>query len=133
MTYQDWLAHFNPNHDPRNGQFAKDDSGSSSSDPSENKSDDYLRYKELRKRNVKTLTNEELKFIKDRNELISNYRTEGEKRTRAALSKLAKRVITTASILGAIKIGSSIVEASMMRVKQYEAPKKKGLFSRFRK
>lgn len=22
MKYEDWLAHFNPNHDPRNGQFA---------------------------------------------------------------------------------------------------------------
>jgi hypothetical protein len=23
MNYEDWLMHFNPNHDPRNGQFAK--------------------------------------------------------------------------------------------------------------
>ena len=23
MKYEEWLAHFNPNHDPRNGQFAK--------------------------------------------------------------------------------------------------------------
>lgn len=27
MKYEEWLMHFNPNHDPRNGQFAKKQSG----------------------------------------------------------------------------------------------------------
>lgn len=27
MKYEEWLAHFNPNHDPKNGQFAKKQSG----------------------------------------------------------------------------------------------------------
>ncbi|MBO7452146.1 MAG: hypothetical protein J6U54_17595 [Clostridiales bacterium] len=30
FTYENWLSHFNPNHDPNNGQFAKNPSGKSS-------------------------------------------------------------------------------------------------------
>lgn len=29
MMYEEWLAHFNPNHDPRNGQFAKNNGSAS--------------------------------------------------------------------------------------------------------
>lgn len=29
MKYNEWLMHFNPNHDPRNGQFARSGGGSS--------------------------------------------------------------------------------------------------------
>jgi len=27
MMYEEWLAHFNPNHDPRNGQFTRKQAG----------------------------------------------------------------------------------------------------------
>lgn len=104
------LAHFNPNHDPRNGQFAKSGLGRAIERHKQNKirTDDYSRYAELRKRDPRSLTNEELEYVTKRRDLEKKARGKTPARE-AAEAEMARFAVKT--------IGSAAVGANYLRKK----------------
>ncbi|MBO7450667.1 MAG: hypothetical protein J6U54_09885 [Clostridiales bacterium] len=105
------LTHFNPNHDPRNGQFAKSGLGRAIERHRQNKTrtDDYERYKELSKRNPKSLTNEELDFMVKRKELEKKAKGKSPAReaAEAEMARFAVKTIGTAVVLTSAAVGAN--------------------------
>lgn len=111
FKYEDWLAHFNPNHDPSNGQFAKSGIGRAIERHRLNKtkSDDYKRYQELSKRNTKSLTNEELRYVAERRELEKKARGDDPVKdaAKAEMARFAVKTIASAAVIAAAAVGTS--------------------------
>lgn len=103
------LAHFNPNHDPSTGRFAKSGLGQALARHKQNKirPDDYQRYAELSKRNPKSLTNEELEFMVNRRELEKKAKgkTPAKEAAEAELARFAVKTIGTAAVIAATAFG----------------------------
>lgn len=105
------LAHFNPNHDPSNGQFASSKLGRAITRHKQNKTrtDDYLRYKELSKRNPKSLTNEELAFVANRKEIEKKAKGKSPAReaAEAEMARFAVKTIASAAVITAAAVGAN--------------------------
>lgn len=73
-------------------------------------SEDYLRYKQLKKRKTKTLSNEELEFVNRRRELESGRSgkstvASGEDYTKKQMMKVGAKVLTSVAVTAAIAGG----------------------------
>lgn len=105
------LAHFNPNHDPSTGRFAKSGLGRAIARHKQNKirTDDYTRYAELSKRDPRSLTNEELSFLVNRRELEKKAKgkTPAREAAEAELARFAVKTIATAAVLTATAVGAN--------------------------
>ena len=105
------LAHFNPNHDPKNGRFAKSKLGQALARHKQNKirTDDYKRYTELKKRDPRSLTNEELEYMVKRKELEKKAKgkTPAREAAEAEMARFAVKTIGTAAVLGAAALGAN--------------------------
>lgn len=105
------LAHFNPNHDPSNGRFASSKLGRAIARHKQNKtrSDDYLRYKELSKRNPKSLTNEELEYVAKRKETEKKAKGKSPAReaAEAELARFAVKTVASAAVIAAAAVGAN--------------------------
>ena len=111
MLTANYLEHFNPNHDPRNGQFAKSGLGRAIERHKQNKirTDDYQRYAELSKRNPKSLTNEELEYMVKRKELEKKARgkTPAQEAAEAELARFAVKTVASAAVITAAAVGAN--------------------------
>lgn len=105
------LAHFNPNHDPSNGRFASSKLGRAIARHKQNKTrtDDYLRYKELSKRNPKSLTNEELEYVAKRKETEKKAKGKSPAReaAEAELARFAVKTVASAAVIAAAAVGAN--------------------------
>lgn len=107
----DTLTHFNPNHDPTNGQFAKSSLGRAIQRHKQNKTrtEDYNRYAELSKRNPKSLTNDELEYVVKRKELEKKAKgkTPAREAAEAEFARFAVKTIGTAAVTTAAVVGAN--------------------------
>jgi hypothetical protein len=110
FKYEDWLAHFNPNHDPSTGRFAKSGIGRAIERHRLNKtkSDDYKRSRELSKRNPKSLTNEELRYVAERRELEKKATGHDPVKdaAKAEMARFAVKTIASAAVITAAAVGA---------------------------
>ena len=111
MLAENYLEHFNPNHDPKNGQFAKSGLGRVIERHKQNKTrtEDYERYKELSKRNPKSLTNEELEYMVKRKELEKKAKgkTPAQEAAEAELARFAVKTVASAAVITAAAVGAN--------------------------
>lgn len=110
LAIQTELAHFNPNHD-KLGRFAKSGLGRAIERHNQNKvrTDDYSRYDELRKRDPRSLTNEELEYVTKRRDLEKKARgkTPAREAAEAEMARFAVKTIGSAAVIAAAAIGAN--------------------------
>ena len=110
LAVQTELAHFNPNHD-KLGRFAKSGLGRAIERHKQNKirTDDYSRYAELRKRDPRSLTNEELEYVTRRKELEKKARGKSPAReaAEAEMARFAVKTIGSAAVIAAAAVGAN--------------------------
>ena len=111
LAVQTELAHFNPNHDPSNGQFASSKLGRAIARHKQNKTrpDEYTRYEELSKRNPKSLTNEELEYVAKRKELEKRAKgkTPAREAAEAEMARFAVKAVASAAVVAAAAVGAN--------------------------
>ena len=110
IAVQTELAHFNPNHD-KLGRFSKSGLGRAIERHKQNqvRTDDYSRYAELKKRDPRSLTNEELEYVTKRQELEKKARgkTPAREAAEAEMARFAVKTIGSAAVIAAAAIGAN--------------------------
>ena len=109
-TYRDILEHHGIKGMKWGIRRYRNEDGSLTSEGKKRYSEDYNRSYDLKKKNVKSLSNEELKFLVERKELEQKYLDKGNNEAKKIIANATAKFAVNAATVGAIYLGAKYLK-----------------------